>query len=90
MGESEHPNSPRTLTERRVAAALSIDRLELYLVAAEQHVGRYDPVTHLLTFSPAEVARIAARLGIPPPQFEEGLPEVPDRALKGVPEPSGE
>jgi len=56
---------PRTLTERLIADVLSVDRLELYLAASELRVGRYDALTHLLSFDLEEVQRIAARLEIP-------------------------
>jgi len=73
------------LTESQVAAELGIDRLELYLVAATEKAGCYDPLTHLLTFRDDEVDTLAARLGVTrrrTPHFSE--------AHKTIPEPGTE
>lgn len=91
---SPHPDSTRKFTERQVAAALGLARLELYLVAADLRIGGHDPLTHLKIFTVDEVQRIAARLGLPPPRLEEQLAEESapaDNALLGrLPEPADE
>ncbi len=89
--EERETSGSRTLTERLVADIFSIDRLELYLAASELRVGRYDSMTHLLSFTLAEVQRIAARLEIPWKVIEERLAAATRRAgVSGVPEPAGE
>ncbi len=87
---SEHSGSPRLLSERQVAAALGIELLELYLLAAELRVGRFDSLTHLLVLTPGEVERIAARLGVACPDLSAGLEEETDRVVGRVPEPERE
>ncbi len=64
-----HPSDPqkpreRALTERQAAEELGLDRLQLHLAAAQQRLGRYDAITHLLMFSDAEVDALAAHLGV--------------------------
>ncbi len=86
MTESHHQDDARRLTESQVATALALDRLELYLLAAELRLGRYDPLTHLLVFTAAEAEHMATRLGLPRPKFAEELAG----SLERVPEPSGE
>ncbi len=90
MEESKRTPGGRTLTESEVTAALQLDRLQLYLVAAEMRLGRYDSMTHLMAFTTEEVERIAARLELPPPKFAEDAPPARDRALEDIPEPEGE
>jgi len=86
MTESHHQDDVRRLTESQVATALALDRLELYLLAAELRLGRYDPLTHLLVFTVAGAEHMATRLGLPRPKFAEQLAG----SLERVPEPSGE
>lgn len=74
------------LTESQVAAELGIDRLELYLVAATEKAGRYDPLTHLLTFRDEEVDRLAARLGV----ARRRTPQLSEAQKKAIPEPGAE
>lgn len=82
MGEEK-----RELTEGQVAAELGVSRFELYLAATEMKLGRYDPLTHLLLFSDAEVDALARRLGLArrhTPPLSEPAPRA------AIPEPDGE
>ena len=74
------------LTESRVAEELGVDRLELYLVAAEQHLGQYDVLTHLMVFSDAEVDALAARLGV----TRRRTPQLSEAQKQTIPEPGAE
>lgn len=74
------------LTESRAAEELGIDRLELYLVAAEQRLGQYDVLTHLMVFSDAEVDALAARLGV----TRRRTPQLSQAQKKVIPEPGAE
>ena len=74
------------LTENQVAAELGIDRLELYLVAAAEKAGHYDPLTHLLTFRDEEVDAFAARLGV----TRRKIPALSEAHKQAIPEPSAE
>jgi hypothetical protein len=74
------------LTESQVAAELGIDRLELYLVAAAEKAGRYDPLTHLLTFRDEEVDRLAARLGV----ARRRASQLSEAQKQSIPEPGAE
>ena len=74
------------LTESQVAAELGIDRLELYLVAAAEKMGRYDPLTHLLTFREEEVDALAARLGVK----RRRTPQLSETQKQTIPEPGAE
>lgn len=74
------------LTESRVAEQLGIDRLELYLVAAAEKRGRYDPLTHLLTFRDEDVDAMARRLGV---TRRRGV-EASEEQRRAIPEPTGE
>lgn len=84
----QEPPKPgeRTFTEGETAEELGLDKLELHLAAAAQRLGRYDPLTHLLVFSDAEVDELAARLGIKRRRRED--PGDADKAK--IPEPSEE
>jgi hypothetical protein len=73
-------------TESCVAEELGVDRLELYLAAAEQHLGQYDVLTHLMVFSDAEVDALAARRGV----TRRRRPQVSEAQKKVIPEPSAE
>ena len=75
-----------TLTEGQVAEELGLDRLELHLVAVEQRLGSYDPLTHLLMFSDAEVDALAQRMGVKRRRRVE-LSVVEEAK---IPDPSGE
>jgi N-acyl-L-homoserine lactone synthetase len=88
--DSEHSGSPRSLSEREVAAALGIEPLEVYLLAAGLRVGRFDSLTHLLVLTPGEVERMAARLGVPCPDWGARLEDESNRAVGQVPEPEKE
>ena len=74
------------LTESRVAEELGVDRLELYLAAAEQSLGHYDVLTHLLVFSDSEVDALAARLGV----TRRRTPELSEAQKQAIPEPGVE
>ena len=74
------------LTESQVAAELGIDRLELYLVAATEKAGRYDALTHLLTFNDDEVDALAARLGV----TRRRTPELGEARRQAIPDPGAE
>ncbi len=82
------PSEPagRTVTERRAAEELGLDRLELYLAAAAKKLGRYDPMTHVLVFSDAEVEQLAAELGVSRRRRREPSPA----DIARIPEPNGE
>jgi hypothetical protein len=75
----------RELTERQAAAELGLDRLELYLAAAAEKLGRYDPLTHLLVFRDDEVDALAARLGLTRRRRGPAAEQ-----LRAIPEPDGE
>jgi len=74
------------LTEGQAAAELGINRLELYLVAAAERAGRYDPLTHLLTFRDDEVDRLAARLGV----TRRRASPLSEAQKQAIPEPNAE
>ena len=74
------------LTEGRVAAELGLDRLELYLAAAELQAGRFDPLTHLRVFTEEEVKRLAQRLGVK----RRRISELTDAQRGNIPEPASE
>jgi len=86
LNESSNTTGLRRLTERQVAAELGIDRLEVYLLAAEQRVGRYDPASHVLLFSEAEVDTLAARLSVTRCRQKE----VSQSTREKIPEPNRE
>jgi len=91
MGERDHSGSdPLSLpgvTERQVLEELGLDRMELYLAATAEKLGRYDPVSHLLVFSDEEVEALAARLGVARCRRPEPGTPAP---LEKIPEPKGE
>lgn len=68
MSEASNQDSgsgrSRRLTERQVIEELGLDRMELYLAATAERLGRHDAISHLLVFSEEEVDALAARLGI--------------------------
>lgn len=74
------------LTESQVAAELGVDRLELYLLAAAEKAGRYDPLTHLLAFRDDEVDRLAARLGV----TRRRVSRATEAQKQAIPEPGTE
>jgi hypothetical protein len=74
------------LTESRVAEELGIDRLELYLAAAEQRLGHFDAVTHLLVFSDEEVDALAAHLGV----TRRRTPPLTGAQKQAIPDPGAE
>jgi len=76
----------RYLTESRVAEELGLDRLELYLAAAQQKIGRYDSLTHLMVFTDEEVDTLARRLGIT--RRKKTAPGESQRRI--IPEPTSE
>ncbi len=76
----------RILTERQVAEELNLDRLELYLLAASERLGRHDPVSHLMIFSEAEVEKLAERLNVRRQPRKEPSPA----ELARIPEPEQE
>jgi hypothetical protein len=78
--------APDKLTESRAAEELGVDRLELYLAAAEQHLGHFDVLTHLLVFSDEEVDRLAARLGV----ARRRASQVSEAQKQAIPEPNAE
>lgn len=74
------------LTESQVAAELGIDRLELYLVAATEKMGHYDPLTHLLTFRDEEVDALATCLGV----IRRRTSQASEKQKQVIPEPGAE
>lgn len=76
----------RYLTESRVAEELGLDRLELYLAAAQEKIGRYDALTHLVVFTDKEVDTLARRLGL----ARRKKTARDDSKRRVIPEPSGE
>ncbi len=82
MSETHHP---RRLTEGEVIEELGLDRMELYLAARAEKLGRHDAVSHLLVFSEEEVTRLATRLGLSRRCRPDTAPSVAQ-----VPEPNGE
>ncbi len=86
MRESEDSGGSPRLTERQVIEELGLDRLELYLIASAERLGRHDPVSHVLIFSDEEVEALATRLGL----ARRRRKEPPATSLEHVPEPSGE
>jgi hypothetical protein len=74
------------LTEGQAAGELGVERLELYLLAAAEKIGRFDSLTHLLIFRDEEVNALAARLGVKRRRHAV-LGEGQQRA---IPEPTGE
>lgn len=81
-----HASGVREITEGQAAEELGIDRLELYLVAAEQKLGQYDALTHLLVFADSEVDALATRLGVT--RRRQRVSSAATRAA--IPEPTGE
>jgi len=77
----------RDYTESQAADELGVDRLELYLAAAEQKLGHYDGLTHLFVFSDAEVDALAERLGVTRRRRRDPAVAAAQRA---IPEPTGE
>ncbi len=86
MRESENSGGSRWLTEHQVVEELGLDRLELYLIASAERLGRHDSISHLLVFSDEEVDVLAARLGLQ--RRRRNRP--PATALPQIPEPAGE
>ncbi len=86
MSESSSTGAPRRLTERQVIEELGLDRMELYLAAMAEKLGRHDPVSHLLVFSDEEVDALAARLGIARCKRSEPAAA----SLTQIPEPNSE
>jgi hypothetical protein len=74
------------LTEGRAAGELGIDRLELYLLAAAEKIGRFDSLTHLLLFRDEEVDALAARLGV----TRRRNAVLSEEQRGAIPEPTGE
>ena len=52
----------RNITVSSVANRVAVERMEVYLLAVALKLGRYDSVTHLLTFTEAEVEALEAYL----------------------------
>ncbi len=86
MRESEHSGGASRLTKRQVIEELGLDRLELYLIASAEKLGRHDPVSHVLLFSDEEVEALAARLGL----VRRRRKEPGAASLDQIPEPTGE
>jgi len=82
------PQQPSSgvLTERHVADELGLERVEVYLLASKLKLGKFDTITHLLTFTEAEVDEIARRLEVARRKRRE--PAESDR--KSIPEPNSE
>jgi hypothetical protein len=74
------------LTEGRAAGELGIDRLELYLLAVAEKIGRFDSLTHLLLFRDEEVDALAARLGV----TRRRNVVLSEEQRRAIPEPTGE
>lgn len=91
MSEASNQDSgserSRRLTERQVIEELGLDRMELYLAATAERLGRHDAISHLLVFSEEEVDALAARLGIRRRNRPEPSTGVD---LAQIPEPKGE
>ncbi|MBI3406357.1 MAG: hypothetical protein HY046_12960 [Acidobacteria bacterium] len=64
MGTGTVHGERRYLTEGMLSEFFGIERLEVFLLAAQLKVGQYDSVTHLLMFTPSESDRIAAEFGL--------------------------
>lgn len=76
----------REITEGQAAEELGVNRFELYLAAAEQRLGEYDALTHLLVFADSEVDSLAQRLGVTRRRRREADPAT----MRAIPEPGAE
>ena len=86
MSETRQRPASSVVTERRAAEELGVEQMEMYLLAAKYGAGHFDSLTHLLTFTDAEVDELAARLGVVRQKLRE--PSEADRQV--IPEPGSE
>ena len=86
MDSSSPQSSESVLAESRVAEELGLERMEIYLLASKLKFGQFDTITHLLTFTEAEVDEMARQLGVVRRKHRDPA----EADLQSIPEPGAE